>query len=128
MFQPHRNAELRESVGEVGGSVQRVHVPAELALHPFARALFAVDSVLGEGLAQAVADEFFHRAVGYGHQVHVALVLGLHALSEVLAQTRARLARNLGGLGNVNKIGCDHSLRRAAHSPASFGPGASTVS
>jgi hypothetical protein len=104
VLQPHRNAELRKPVSEVGRPVQRVHVPAELAFHPLARALFAVDSVLGKRLAQPAADQLLHRAVGHGHQVYVALVLGLHALGKVLAQPRARLARNLGGLRNKTRF------------------------
>ena len=61
---------------------------------PLARALFAVDSVLGKGLAQPLADQLLHGPVGHRHQVHVALVFGVHALGEKLAQPRARLARN----------------------------------
>ncbi len=115
-------------MGEVGGSVQRVHVPAEFALHPLARTLFAVDAVFGEGFAEAAADEFFHSAVGYGHQIHVALVLGLDTLGKELAQSRPRFEGDLRGYGNVNEIGRDRSLRPAAHIPAPLGPGDSTVS
>ena len=102
-------------MGKVGGAVQRVHVPAELALQPLARALFAVDSVIRKGLAQPGADQLFRRAVGHRDQVHVALVLGLNALGKELAQARSGLARDLCGLGNPNEILRNRRLCRAAH-------------
>ncbi len=91
-------------MGEVGGPVQRVHVPAKLALQPLARALFAVDSMLRKGLGQPLANQLFRCPVGHRHQVHVALVLGLHALRKKLAQPRASLAGNRRGLGNPDKL------------------------
>ena len=103
LLQAHRNAELRKPVGEVGGSVQRVNVPAKLAFEPLARALFAIDSVFRESLAQARTNQFFNRPVRNGYQVYVALIFGFDACDEVLAQARSRLARNLGGLRNVCK-------------------------
>ena len=62
----------------------------------------------------AAADQLLHCPVGHRHQIHIALVLGLHALREKLAQTRARLARNLRGLGNPDKL----LFRRAAQEDA----------
>ncbi len=109
MLQPHGDAELREPVGEVGGAVQRVDVPAELAFHPLPRSLFAVDAVLGKRFTEPRANEPFHGAVGHGDQVHVALVLGLHALGKKLPQARTGLARNGRSLGNPG----GRSIRRA---------------
>ena len=67
---------------------------------------------VGKRLAQPLADQFLHRPVGNRHQVHVALVLGLNALGKKLAQARARLARNLRGLGNPYQISDSAGHRR----------------
>ncbi len=104
LFQAHRNAELRKTVGKIGGAVQRVDIPAVFAFQPLARALFAIDAVLGKSLAEPAADELFDRAVGHCHQVHVALVFGLDARGEELAQPRASLAGDGRSLGNPHKI------------------------
>ena len=95
-----QSAELREAMGKVSRPIQRIHVPAELSLHPLARAFFAVYSMLGKRLAQPGLDQLLHRPVCHRHQVNVALVLGLDALGKKLAQLSARLARNLRGLGD----------------------------
>ncbi len=130
VLEPHGNAELRESVRKVGGSVERVHVPAILASEPLARAFFAEDAVLGKSLAQPAADQLLHGAVGHRHQVHIAFVLSFDALNKVLAQPRPGLARNLRRLGN-KCLDCRlrHARHRAASpDPASAGPGASAIS
>ena len=95
LFQSHRHAELRHSMREVGGSIERIDIPAELLLHAFARSLFAVDAVVGPDLADAGADQFLHRPVGDGHQVDIALVLRGHAGGQKFAQTRTRFAGDL---------------------------------
>src|ERR1035437_2363869 len=61
LFEAHRNAELRKPVREVGGAVQRVHVPAELPLHAIPCAFFAVNSMLGKRLAEPLPDQLFYR-------------------------------------------------------------------
>ena len=105
---------------KVGGSVQRVHVPAEFAFHPVARALFAVHSVLWKGRRQPLADQLFRGPVGDGHQVHIALVLGLYAFCEELAQDGSSLAGNHRGRGNPHPIGI---YRIAAHTVLSAASG-----
>ena len=79
-------------MGEVGGAVERIDVPAELAVEALAGSLFAVDAVLGKGRAQPAADESFAGAVGFGDQVDVALVLGAHATVVEVAQQGSGLA------------------------------------
>ncbi len=79
-------------MGEVGGSIQRIDIPAELLLHAFARSLFAVDAVVGPDFADAGSDQFLHRPVGDRHQVDIAFVLGGHAGGQKFAKTRTRFA------------------------------------
>ena len=86
LFQTHRHAELRKAVRKVGRAVERIDVPAELALHSLARAFFAVDAVIRKNLAETGADELFHGPVGNRDQVDVALVLGFHSLGQKFAQ------------------------------------------
>ncbi len=94
VFEAQGDAEMREAVGEVGGSVERIDVPAKLAGHALAGSLFTVDAVLGEGFGQARADEFFDGAVGHGDQIDVAFILGFDALGKELAEARARFTGN----------------------------------
>jgi len=67
LLQTQRDAKLRKAVGEVGGSVQRVHVPSEFAFKPVARAFFAVDSVLRKGCGQPLTDQLLRGAVSHRH-------------------------------------------------------------
>ena len=48
------DAEHGKAVREVGGAVERVDVPAELAVEAFAGSLFAVDAVVGKRRAEAL--------------------------------------------------------------------------
>ncbi len=79
---------------EVGGAVERIDVPAKLAVEAFAGSLFAVDAVFGERRAEALADKSFAGAVGFGDEVDVAFVLGAHAAMIEVAQQSAGLARD----------------------------------
>ena len=104
LLKTHGDAELRHAVGEVGGAVERIDIPAELPLHAFAGSLFAVDAVVGPGLGDARADELLNGPIGDGDQVDVALVLRLHAGGQKFAQARSGLARDLRGAGNPDKL------------------------
>ncbi len=109
---------------EVRCPVQRIHVPAKLPVEPLPSSLFAEDAVFGESLAQPRSDQLLNRAVGHGHQVHIAFVFGLHARGKELAQARTGLARNFRCARNHHRklrIGLLHS---AAQWPASCDGGA----
>ena len=80
MLQPQDNAEGRKAMGEVGGAVERIDVPAVLALHLVAGSLFAVDAVGGKGRLQLLANQLLAGAVGLGDEIDVALVLGGYTL------------------------------------------------
>ncbi len=100
-------------MGEVGGAVERIDIPAKLPLHAFASSLFAVDAVVGPCLADTRADEFLNGAVGHGDEVDIALVLRFHAGGQKFAQASTSLTRDLLGARNPDEIrGCG-----AAHSP-----------
>ena len=75
------------------GSTYQRNSPVEA----FAGSLFAVDAVVGKGLAETRADQLLDGAVGHGDQVDVALVLGFDALGQKFAQARAGLAGDRGG-------------------------------
>src|ERR1039458_10488544 len=73
-FQSHGDAEDRVTVGEVGGAVQRIDIPAEAAAVGIARALFADDVMLVPRGAQAGDDQLLAGAVGLGDQIDAAFV------------------------------------------------------
>jgi len=94
VFETHGDAKLREVVGEVGGAVERVDVPAVFSLHAVASSFFAIDAVIGKCFGEALANQLFGGAVGDGDQVDVAFVLGDYALREKFAQAGACFASN----------------------------------
>jgi len=100
LLETQRDAEVGESVGEVGGAVEWIDVPAIFAFEAVARTFLAIDSVGGECFAEARADQFLGGAIGDGHQIHVALVFGFDALDEKLLETRAGFTRDRGSLRN----------------------------
>ena len=95
MFQPQRDVEHGEAVGEIGGAVQRIHVPAVFGGALVAAAFFGHDAVRGKVGAQALDDQLFAGAVGLGHQVEIALELEGDAALEIVGQQRAGFARDL---------------------------------
>jgi len=103
-------------VSKVGGSVQRVDVPTELAFHAVAGSFFTIDAVLGKDLAQPATNELFHCPVGHGYKVDIALVLGLDTLGEEFAQPRARFASDGLSGGNPDEI----RRRFIAHQETTF--------
>jgi hypothetical protein len=86
MLEAHGDAENREAVGEVGGAVERIDVPAVGLVESRAGALFAVDAVLGEGGGEAVEDELFAGAVGLGNEIDIGFVFGSHAACVEVAE------------------------------------------
>ena len=95
VFQPHRDIEHREAVGEVGGAVQRIDKPAVFGGALVAAALFGHDAVRGKVRAQAFDHQFFVGAIGLRHQVEFAFEFEGNAALEVIGQQRAGLAGNL---------------------------------
>ena len=92
-------------MGEVGGAVEGVDVPAVLRLHLLPGALFAEDAMVREGGAQALGDEGFTGAVGLRNDVDVAFELGRDALCVEAAKKAAGLARDLRGGYGEGKLG-----------------------
>ena len=87
-------------MGEVGGAVQRIHVPAELPFQPVPRTLFAIDAMFGEDLAESLADQLLGSTIGHGDQIHIALIFGFDTLNEELFQLCPCFARNGRSLRN----------------------------
>jgi hypothetical protein len=121
LFESHRHAELGEAVGEVGGAVEGIDVPAELGVEAVAGAFFAEDTVLGKDFAEARADELLAGAIGDGDEVGVALVLGLDALREELGEARAGFAGDESGLRGPGKLGRGGLAHEAAPTPVARG-------
>src|SRR5581483_8519494 len=94
---------------EVGGSVERVHIPAVSGAAGMAAAFFSDDGVLRKAFGQPPDDERFGGAVGLGDNVNFALVFHTNAAVIVGQQQGARLASDSGG---SFKVLC-HGLRRA---------------
>ena len=74
-FQRQRHVEHRKSVREVGGAVERIDVPAIFGRSCVAAAFLGHDGVRGEVALQALDDQPLAGAVGFGHQVVLALEL-----------------------------------------------------
>ena len=73
-------------MGEVGGAVERVDVPAVLRGQTVAGSLFAVNPVRRERYRETRLDERFAGAVGFCNQVDIALVLCGDATLVVFAE------------------------------------------
>ena len=121
MLQPQRDQKCGKPwaklvVPSSGSTYQRNSL-----LQPVARALFAVDAVFGKRLGQPRADQLLHGAVGHRHQVHVAFVLGGHALGEELPQARACFARNGRGGRNPAAFHAAHGISGAAGAAGAAG-------
>src|SRR2546425_1098557 len=106
--QGNRDRKARIAVREVGGAVERIHVPA-VAEHRALRqgrgirrrssrlptALFGHDGMFGKVVAQAGNDRLLRAPVGFGDQVHFALVGNLGRVVEPRKQDLPRLTRRL---------------------------------
>ena len=64
----------------------------------------AKDAVIGEPLVQPAYDEFFRCPIGFGHQVHIALIFRDDAALEVATQEFAGLRSNIRCAGGKTKI------------------------
>ena len=81
-------------MGEIGGAVERIHIPAVIGTGLLAAALFAHDVVLGETAAQPLDDQRFRAAVRFGDDVRGALVVDLVRTIRELREQRAGFARD----------------------------------
>ncbi len=104
VLKAHGNTKLRQPVGKVRGPIQRVNIPAILAVEPLPRSLFAVNPVPRKNSAEPFLDQLLRRPVGHCDNIYAAFVLGLHALGQELAQSRARLFGDRRSLGNPDQL------------------------
>src|SRR5688572_33459997 len=99
MLEPDGDAEDGKAVSEIGGAIERIHVPAEVAAGLVPRAFFADHVMPRPAGADAVDDELLGLAVGDRDQVDVALIFHQYATGEVVKQERSGLARDSGNVG-----------------------------
>ena len=96
VFQPQGNAEYWKPVREVGGAIERVHVPAIVTAGIDQALLFTEDIVARPTRFDPLPDQNLRLAIRHGDQVRVALVLHLYVLLEVSHQQGAGFAGDIG--------------------------------
>src|SRR5579863_6124792 len=111
VLERHGDAKDGEAVGEIGGAIERVDVPAVVAAGILQAALFAENVVRRPVLTQALADQDLGFAVSDGNEVSVALVFDGHVAVEVVHEQGAGFAGNLGrGGDDIGPGGGGHAL------------------
>ena len=81
-----RNAEARIAVGEIGGAVERIDVPAKFGVAFVAGAFFGGDGVVGEIFGEPLDDGPLGALVGLGDQVGFAFVGNVWRAIELLTK------------------------------------------
>ena len=71
-------------MGEIGGSIQGIDVPAVFGRSLLPAAFFGDDRMRWEMGLQALDDQLFAGAIGFGDQVEIALQLEADAPFEVI--------------------------------------------
>lgn len=96
--QADRDGEAGIAVREVGGAVERIHVPAEASSGcGTSAALLGHYGMAGKMAAQAADDQRFRAAVGFGDDVHLALVRNILRAAEIRGEQRASFACGVNG-------------------------------
>src|SRR5437763_9230408 len=63
------------TMSEVGGAIERVHVPTQFGIHLRTSALFGNNPMIGIALAEPFHNQLFTRAVSRRYEVVIALQL-----------------------------------------------------
>ena len=85
-------------MGEIGGAVERIHVPAKFGSGVLAGALFGGDGMTGEILVETTDNELLGALVGLGDDVDfVAFVADVERAKEFLHEDLAGFLGNLEG-------------------------------
>jgi len=82
---------------EVGGAVERIDVPAVFRCSLVRAAFFGDNRVAWEELAQALDDQVFAGAIGFGDQIVGAFQLKTDAAAREFIDAGTGLAGNRGG-------------------------------
>ena len=93
-LQAQRDVEHRESVGEIGGAVERIDIPPEVRRAFVSAAFFGDNAVRRKMGPQTLYHELLTRAVGFGDEIEIALQFERNPAFEVVRQQRAALARD----------------------------------
>ena len=80
MFEPQRDAKIRESVCEIGRAIQWVHIPPVLRCKPLTSSFFTEDAVVRKQRSKPLTDQLLAGAVSLGDDVDVTLELCRDAL------------------------------------------------
>ncbi|HLZ13580.1 MAG TPA: hypothetical protein VKP58_13420 [Candidatus Acidoferrum sp.] len=91
------DAEARIAVGEIGGAVERVDVPAIFGVVVVAKAFFGGDGVRGKIFREAIDDGAFAALVGLRDEVDVAFVFDLGGTGEFFAKNFAGFEGGIDG-------------------------------
>src|SRR5215469_11506846 len=99
-------------MGEIGGAVERIDIPAIVAAGVDETLLFAKDVVAGKLTSDPLPDERLRLAVGGRHQIGFSLVLDVYIAAEKPHEQRARLAGDLShGRNKPAPITSTHAVR-----------------
>ena len=88
-----RDREVRVAVGEVGGAIERVDVPAMAVATGAAGGLLGMDAVLREGGRYHVDDQPLGFSIDRGHEVHLTLEGDVLPIPVARANERAGTGR-----------------------------------
>src|SRR5882757_201142 len=106
-LQAQNHAERRKPMRKVRRPIQRIDIPAILALEASSRPLLAVHSMRRKRRLQLLHNQLLARTISLGHKIDITLVLGRHALGIEPSQQRSRLSRN--AVRNMRKLKSAHN-------------------
>src|SRR5204862_2834986 len=116
MFEPQRYTKYRKAMCEIGGSIQRVHIPAIVAVVIYQTTLFAQDVMRWPTCSYPFQDQGFCFAVGNCNQIDVTLVFHLHVLMKIFHQQRTRFPCDFCHRGNeITFVGCRSHIGWRSH-------------
>ena len=93
-FQGQSHVVNRISVREVGGAVQRVHIPAIFGGALVAAALLRHDAVIRKAGFEPLHDQLLRSSVGLGHQIESAFQFEMYMTVEIVSKQRSGLMRD----------------------------------
>lgn len=105
VFQGEGDIEHGEAVGEVGGAVEGVDVPAEVGVGLMTTAFLGDDGVMGVVGAKAFDDELFGSPVSFGDEVEFAFEFEGDAAFEEIGEQGTSLAGDFGSSFQIGRHG-----------------------
>src|SRR5277367_2054025 len=93
VLKAERYAEYRKAMREICRAIQRIDIPAILAVELIARSFFAVNAMVRKMRVHALDDQLFRGAVSYGDKINIGLVFGGDAAVIEIANERSCFKR-----------------------------------